>query len=638
MLPGVFESDIQIELRSVNLDLRRPPSYHALSYAWGESNTGCAVEVKLGTSDKILPVTQNVHTALRYLRDLSSPRVLRIDAICIHQQDVTERNQQVLNMGNIYRLAEKVIIWLGPECDNSSVAMQAFSTLSSKITGDWGHYKVSPASEKDAGSDWANMDVCAPFTRDIYTSIFKFLDRHWFHRLWIWQEVCLAGNRAEIFCGHEILAWEKFRKAIASLSRRRKPENIPRTLRVVTRAWYITNLSRGLSLRTILNEAQYAQCSDNRDRIYGILHLINEEQRMSIKPDYNKSAPEIYQDFMITCIFDYAYMTLLTYCEIRDNEAANMPSWVPDWSKRRMCREIPFARGCWNAIPQARYKANIGTLIATGCRGLRTTTVKAVLCSKDRGGNLSQSQTALAALRRLVAAIQDELLLDFDQKSEMICRTLFFNEFSDRFEPENHKYPNFRDPMSHFLELSDQSREVFDQTMQDCESMLDIFYHNVLDRSFFITAEGFFGLAPITCRENDRVVVLLGCQSPMVLRPQDGTENHLVVGECYVHGWMDGEAFLGPLSNNWQRVGRYDAATQSNRDAFIDRQRGLCQVEDPRLGALPEGWVEEEHPMQHSYARFRKPSTMSSSITYDPRMFVSSLRARGVELREYNLV
>ena len=48
------------------------------------------------------------------------------------------------------------------------------------------------------------------------------------------------------------------------------------------------------------------------------------------------------------------------------------------------------------------------------------------------------------------------------------------------------------------------------------------------------------GLEPMTAREDDCVVVLLGCAMPVVLRDSDG--HWELVGEIYVDGIMFGEA------------------------------------------------------------------------------------------------
>ena len=64
-----------------------------------------------------------------------------------------------------------------------------------------------------------------------------------------------------------------------------------------------------------------------------------------------------------------------------------------------------------------------------------------------------------------------------------------------------------------------------------------------------MTRSGFLGLGPTGVRGGDVVAVLLGCGVPLVLRPEGGGagggravgHKYRVVGECYVHGLMDGE-------------------------------------------------------------------------------------------------
>ena len=64
----------------------------------------------------IAPVLQ---PALRALRRTETDRTLWIDAICINQDDMAERNAQVAMMADIYDRAMNVCVWLG-EGDESS--------------------------------------------------------------------------------------------------------------------------------------------------------------------------------------------------------------------------------------------------------------------------------------------------------------------------------------------------------------------------------------------------------------------------------------------------------------------------------------------------------------------------------------
>ncbi len=59
-------------------------------------------------------------------------------------------------------------------------------------------------------------------------------------------------------------------------------------------------------------------------------------------------------------------------------------------------------------------------------------------------------------------------------------------------------------------------------------------------RAFIITERGFLGVAPEMAREGDAVCILQGGCMPFVLRPK-GDDQWEFVGECYVHGIMNGE-------------------------------------------------------------------------------------------------
>lgn len=59
-------------------------------------------------------------------------------------------------------------------------------------------------------------------------------------------------------------------------------------------------------------------------------------------------------------------------------------------------------------------------------------------------------------------------------------------------------------------------------------------------RMFIRLANEWRGVGPFTVREGDIVVVLFGSRVPFVLRQQGDT--YRLIGDCYMHGLMDGEA------------------------------------------------------------------------------------------------
>jgi hypothetical protein len=98
-------------LVEVNLALapKQRPNYEALSYVWASPEDQGAIFCK----GPAIPVTKNCEAALRQLRHRKRIRRLWIDAICINQNDINERNQQVNIMDQVYRDAQYVRIWLG---------------------------------------------------------------------------------------------------------------------------------------------------------------------------------------------------------------------------------------------------------------------------------------------------------------------------------------------------------------------------------------------------------------------------------------------------------------------------------------------------------------------------------------------
>ena len=59
-------------------------------------------------------------------------------------------------------------------------------------------------------------------------------------------------------------------------------------------------------------------------------------------------------------------------------------------------------------------------------------------------------------------------------------------------------------------------------------------------RCYFSTEKSYLGLGPIGTREGDLICVLFGSNVPHVLRENNG--EYILIGEAYIHGFMDGEA------------------------------------------------------------------------------------------------
>lgn len=105
--------------RFETLSLDRPSKkFKALSYTWnGPLSRNLAVE------GKSLLITPNCEAALRRLRSTKNELTIWIDAVCINQDDMSERSQQVTMMREIYEKAAGVCVWLGPDASSEVEAV-----------------------------------------------------------------------------------------------------------------------------------------------------------------------------------------------------------------------------------------------------------------------------------------------------------------------------------------------------------------------------------------------------------------------------------------------------------------------------------------------------------------------------------
>jgi len=196
LLPGTVDDPICCQLENISLEGDQAvPTYEALSYVWGESQD--TVPISLGLS--LFEVRTNLYDALEHLRSRKKPRKLWIDAICINQDEVSERNHQVQQMAYIYQAAARVLVWLGPNSFESVNAIHSLTKINSPSLSDAREQIIQMK-----GWEWENL--------------LSLLTRPYWKRVWIIQEVVLAVD-LEIICGEDKIPWrylEKFLRIIKS--------------------------------------------------------------------------------------------------------------------------------------------------------------------------------------------------------------------------------------------------------------------------------------------------------------------------------------------------------------------------------------------------------------------------------------
>jgi hypothetical protein len=97
--------------------------------------------------------------------------------------------------------------------------------------------------------------------------------------------------------------------------------------------------------------------------------------------------------------------------------------------------------------------------------------------------------------------------------------------------------PPLRRPASYPIRQAD------DQYSDRLDTFLTRFHDTVRKkaRRLTVTHQGLVGATPCRAREGDVVAVLFGCSIPLVLRVRGEREAWQVIGEAFVHGFMNGE-------------------------------------------------------------------------------------------------
>lgn len=167
--------------------------YTALSYVWGDAHSTKTILVE----DTPIEVTANLYSALLHLRERGETRVLRlwVDAICINQADTEERNQQVQQMGKIYAAAHHTVIYLGDyEQDSGYSVFEAIHLLLDRDSSQHG----TPSTDIDCGD------------------LLHVLERPWFTRVWVFQELVLSRD-PWLQLGKVRLEWDTFSEIASKL-------------------------------------------------------------------------------------------------------------------------------------------------------------------------------------------------------------------------------------------------------------------------------------------------------------------------------------------------------------------------------------------------------------------------------------
>ncbi|KAH8726628.1 heterokaryon incompatibility protein-domain-containing protein, partial [Phaeosphaeriaceae sp. PMI808] len=270
--------------------------YEALSYTWGTNET---TEQIILNGERFM-LTKNLYSALRYLRFKNEDRILWIDAICIDQSHIAERNHQVSHMASIYRDAERVLFWLGEPTYETDLLASSLKRLQARASD-----TLNFTQENAHDSQWKilwNDEKSYEDSRALRRGLVSLLARLWFKRSWILQEVCFARTGV-VTCGTKEIAAHMF--ALAPWLLDLNPEaHCNAVLHMMPGATRSTRtFLSGREMRnfySLLRRFYRSKATDPRDQVYALLSMATDANTAGFPGvDYGKRFEEVVNSIFI---------------------------------------------------------------------------------------------------------------------------------------------------------------------------------------------------------------------------------------------------------------------------------------------------------------------------------------------------
>ena len=529
-------------------DIENDLAYEAVSYVWGTSEHKPSIQISCERGDLELEIPKNLEEALRRFKHPTSTQTLWTDSICINQSNLQERNQQVRLMGQIYRKASTVLIWLGEEADGSKTEQAC--TCMNLLKGARPRLEKTRISEFEGLSentiemnsflgvarrspDDVHRDLGIPLLSSPgFEALLDLFKNPWFSRAWTWQEsflakkriffrgswswpgqllieVCLILGELSSVCGYKDSLLNEYFNVLPMIA----------GLDFWTRRDESTK--RYLELPALLTLRRGSDCTYPSDLLYSLLGAAWEST--DIEVDYEQSFEVMFAKSTWQIMIQRGNLSILSKVE-NDRRQSTLPSWVPDW---RMRGEILGVSGDLQDIryaatgssrPLVKLSDDAKVLITSGLKWDQVSEVKSA-DSEELDDWVNDKFATIVDARKFYSPT-NELFERALRRVYYLDRTEFTNESETaRWKPDSHE--EFEKIVQRALSVDQRDRVRY-----------GVLLHSLVkarrSRAIFVTGSGRLGIASDKILPGDVITMLLGGEVPVVLRPLNDKVGHYV--------------------------------------------------------------------------------------------------------------
>ena len=560
----------QVSYTLSHVSLNENPQYEALSYTWCDEKGDAGLNMSIIVDGNAILVTKNLKAALGQLFTDQDEKTLWVDALCINQADVLERNEQVGKMKIVYQEATGVVAWLGEEYNESRNAFKLLRSFLTNGIKETVYDGTEPADPHEAAPESVVKDTYA---------IIKLFNRQYWQRSWVAQEVTLA-KRVIFHCGSDSISWEDMDRILKALAKEAVLiSNAFLSTPVGHLLWHLFSSGPKQVVRkenadeeelTTLHQAlvrhRLKKATDPRDKIYSLLGIIPSGIQARVPVDYSLESRVLFQNIATFIVTEEKDLSILS-----ENKTASdhevLPSWVPNWANTNSADKLRIDR---NNYPHNSFNASRAVTTAEAyllpnhllrVKGIRLGTITAA------GTAMPDFVDEEFNFTPVFDTLYEWWLLFYSTgRRDIIGRCSFVDivNYGDSCEPVSHLAPeNIKEieemtlanikiafsiykPWDRTLlpALGDLENPATEPEKRKAETNIWNIAPNCRKRKFIVVDGKECGIGPQGVEVGDHIVVVLGCRVPIILRERKGEEygGYRNVGDAFLPGYMEGKA------------------------------------------------------------------------------------------------